>query len=120
MKVEMEIDSVSAISVCPSEVFEENLSHWELKLVTLKLITDTGGEVPVPCQAGVIVQYHNRNKCLPLLGVGMCPKSQPMLLGSNWLAELKLDWSAIFIHAKLTQSSEFKSNLHETKCVTQA
>ncbi|XP_054275129.1 uncharacterized protein K02A2.6-like [Macrosteles quadrilineatus] len=114
--VEMEIDSGSAVSVCPSDVFNEHFSHIELKPVSMKLRTYTGGDVPVLGQAEVRVLYKNQNLVLPLLIVEVCRKDQPILLGRNWLAKLKLDWHAVFSRSYDTTGTKSKSTVNVTTC----
>ncbi|XP_054289364.1 uncharacterized protein K02A2.6-like [Macrosteles quadrilineatus] len=114
--VEMEIDSGSAVSVCPSDVFNEHFSHIELKPVSMKLRTYTGGDVPVLGQAEVRVLYKNQNLVLPLLIVEVCRKDQPILLGRNWLAKLKLDWHAVFSRLYDTTGTKSKSTVNVTTC----
>ncbi|XP_054259428.1 uncharacterized protein K02A2.6-like [Macrosteles quadrilineatus] len=74
------------------------------------------GDVPVLGQAEVRVLYKNQNLVLPLLIVEVCRKDQPILLGRNWLAKLKLDWHAVFSRSYDTTGTKSKSTVNVTTC----
>lgn len=94
--VEMELDTGAAVAISPIQQFKELFSEVEISPSSVKLITYAGNEVPVAGQVVVKVAYRNQTAMLPIKLVDIGRNQQPMLLGRNWLAKLKLDWQTVF------------------------
>ncbi|XP_054281209.1 uncharacterized protein K02A2.6-like [Macrosteles quadrilineatus] len=94
--LEMILDTGSALTICPSEIFYEKFSNLKLRPANVKLTTYSGHDVPVLGQVNVNVKYNNQQASLPLTVVSLESKSQPILLGRNWLGQLRLDWQNVF------------------------
>ncbi|XP_054259367.1 uncharacterized protein K02A2.6-like [Macrosteles quadrilineatus] len=94
--LEMILDTGSALTICPSEIFYEKISNLKLRPANVKLTTYSGHDVPVLGQVNVNVKYNNQQASLPLTVVSLESKSQPILLGRNWLGQLRLDWQNVF------------------------
>ncbi|XP_054282540.1 uncharacterized protein K02A2.6-like [Macrosteles quadrilineatus] len=92
----MILDTGSALTICPSEIFYEKFSNLKLRPANVKLTTYSGHDVPVLGQVNVDVKYNNQQASLPLTVVSLESKSQPILLGRNWLGQLRLDWQNVF------------------------
>jgi hypothetical protein len=114
--ISMEVDTGSAISICPEEIFNEKFSNVQIQPSNIKLKTYAGNEVPVLGQATVDVQYGNQCVELPLVIVKLDGKNQPMLLGRNWLEKVRLDWHSI-IDSKARTSNKATISYHENSKV---
>lgn len=93
--VHMEVDTGSAVTLSPVEIFEKLMPKLKVSPSSVKLVTYAGNEVPVVGQVDVNVIYGEQKACLPIVLVDIAKKQQPMLLGRNWLSQIKLDWQAI-------------------------
>ena len=65
----------------------------KLRSFAQTLTTYSGEKLGVLGQADVKVDYDGQHATLPIVVVKM--SNQPPLLGRNWLAEIRLDWSSI-------------------------
>ena len=91
----MEVDTGAAVTVISEATFNQvggvsSLSQLHPSMV--KLRTYTGEEIPVVGELSVKVQCQGQVEQLPLVVVA---GDGPSLLGRDWLAKLKLDWSTI-------------------------
>ena len=97
----MEVDTGAAVTVISEATLNQVCgarSHSRLQPSTVKLRTYTGEEIPVVGGLTVKVQCREQVEQLPLVVVA---GDGPSLLGRDWLAKLKLDWSTIFsMHAQ--------------------
>lgn len=107
----MELDTGSALTICPYELYLKYFSHVKLNAANIKLLTYSGNEVRVTGQALVKVTYNKECYHLSLVVVEIERPNQPMLLGRDWLKFIRLDWKSIFVNSV---SSIPKSNV-ETK-----
>ena len=95
----MELDTGSAVSILPYDMFLERFRDKKLEKTTTVLKTYTGELiVPVGCLT-MQVEYLDQSCLLPLHVV---QTKGPVLMGRNWLHKLRLDWKTI----KLLKSSD--------------
>ncbi|XP_054274530.1 uncharacterized protein K02A2.6-like isoform X2 [Macrosteles quadrilineatus] len=105
--VTMELDTGSALTVCPFESYRKYFSHLALKPCYVKLLTYSGNEVSVLGQILVRVKAANQiYQNLPLVIVELGQTGQPMLLGRNWLEHVTLDWKSTFSQDKTVNRSD--------------
>ena len=99
-KVSMDIDTGAAVSVIPVNLYKRYLSHYALMDSKVKLRTYGGEEIVVlgVINVPVATSMKESYKLLPLVVVqnNSGRNDLPPLLGRNWLAQLKLNWSQIF------------------------
>ena len=91
----MEVDTGAAVTVISEATFNRVggvSSLPQLHPSMVKLRTYTGEEIPVVGELSVKVQCQGQVEQLPLVVVA---GDGPSLLGRDWLAKLKLDWSTI-------------------------
>ncbi|XP_028418795.1 uncharacterized protein K02A2.6-like [Dendronephthya gigantea] len=101
--IEMELDTGSSVSLIPEKLFESKFKEsMPLKRSSVTLRTFTGERVPVLGEAEVQVGYESQRMKLPLLVV---KGEGPPLLGRNWLAKLRLNWSVIHYTTKVKTPS---------------
>ncbi|MEW8341158.1 MAG: reverse transcriptase family protein [Candidatus Thiodiazotropha taylori] len=107
--VSMEIDTGSEVSIVSKNLYENKLADYPLKQTDLKLKSYSGQKIEIVGQCQVPVKYGTaEQKILPLIIV---KGNGPSLLGRNWLQELQLNWTEIFLLKTDTLSSlksEFK------------
>ena len=92
----MEVDTGTAVMVISEATYNQVCgasSCSQLQPSTPKLRTYTGEEIPVVGGTTVKVQCQEQVEHLPL---GVVAGDGPSLLGRDWLAKIKLDWSSIF------------------------
>ncbi|CAB4007397.1 Uncharacterized protein K02A2.6, partial [Paramuricea clavata] len=95
----MELDTGSAVSILPYDMFLERFRDKKLEKTTTVLKTYTGELiVPVGCLT-MQVEYLDQSCLLPLHVV---QTKGPVLMGRDWLHKLRLDWKTI----KLLKSSD--------------
>ena len=95
----MELDTGSAVSILPYDMFLERFRDKKLEKTTTVLKTYTGELiVPVGCLT-MQVEYLDQSCLLPLHVV---QNKGPVLMGRDWLHKLRLDWKTI----KLLKSSD--------------
>ena len=90
----MEVDTGTAVMVISEATYNQVCgasSCSQLQPSTLKLRTYTGEEIPVVGGTTVKVQCQEQVEQLPLVVV---TGDGPSLLGRDWLAKIKLDWSS--------------------------
>lgn len=90
--VSMHIDTGAAVSIINEEVYAQLPRQRGLGPCTLELKTYGGTPLETRGQATVVVEYEGQKTSLPVIVV---PGTQPCLLGRDWLAELKLNWSQV-------------------------
>jgi hypothetical protein len=91
----MELDTGASTTVIGENVFRKLSKTGKLELCrsTKKLRTYTGDVIPVVGQCEVVVRYNDVSKLLSAIVV---KGDGPCLLGRDWLAHFKLNWSQIF------------------------
>ncbi|CAB4010092.1 Retrovirus-related Pol poly from transposon [Paramuricea clavata] len=88
----MELDTGSAVSILPYDMFLERFRDKELEKTTTVLKTYTGELiVPVGCLT-VQVEYIDQSCLLPFHVV---QTKGPVLMGRDWLHKLRLNWKTI-------------------------
>ena len=104
----MELDTGSAVSILPYDIFLAKFRDKKLEKTSTVLRTYTGEQiVPVGCLT-VQVEHLDQSCVLPLHVVHT---KGPVLMGRNWLHKLRLDWKTI----KLLKTSDSD---HENPCIT--
>ena len=90
----MELDTGSAVSILPYDIFLAKFRDKKLEKTSTVLRTYTGEQiVPVGCLT-VQVEHLDQSCVLPLHVVHT---KGPVLMGRNWLHKLRLDWKTIKI-----------------------
>lgn len=85
--LEMELDTGSAVSILPYEVFQKRFPVKKLEETSVVLKNYTGEQIsPVGCLS-VQVQYQDQASLLPLYVVRT---KDPVLMGRDWLHKLRL------------------------------
>ena len=92
IKVCMEVDTGAAVSLMTQEVKGKLFPEATLQQSTTQLRTYTGEPIEVVGELPVTATYGNQSNNLTLYIV---PGKRPMLLGREWLQNIKLDWKAI-------------------------
>lgn len=95
-ELEMEIDTGASVSVISEATYRRlwDANHAPpIRNSTGTLRTYTGEDIKVVGAVQVELQHQGERKELPLIVVH---GDGPSLLGRDWLAHLKLDWSTIF------------------------
>ena len=104
----MELDTGSAVSILPYDIFLAKFRDKKLEKTSTVLRTYNGEQiVPVGCLT-VQVEHLDQSCVLPLHVVHT---KGPVLMGRNWLHKLRLDWKTI----KLLKTSDSD---HENPCIT--
>ena len=92
--VEMEVDTGASVSVVPTQMYNEVLSHVQLKKSTAQLQSYSGERLKVKGEAVVPIKYGKQQSMERLIVVDVSDK--PAVLGRDWLSNLKLDWASLF------------------------
>ena len=88
----MELDTGSAVSILPYDIFLAKFRDKKLEKTSTVLRTYTGEQiVPVGCLT-VQVEHLDQSCVLPLHVVHT---KSPVLMGRNWLHKFRLDWKTI-------------------------
>ena len=85
-KIQMELDTASAVSVMPMDMFQKYLCDVELKPTNTILKTYTGESVQP------VGKLQKQKKILQLF---VAKEGKNALLGQSWLKNLKLNWVEI-------------------------
>ena len=88
----MELDTRSAISMIPVDVYQSKFANCQLQPSNKVLCSFTGESVPCKGMFKVNVQYNSHNVDLVLYVVR---DSRHILFGRGWLEATRLDWSEI-------------------------
>ena len=90
----MELDTGSAVSILPHDIFVERFRDKKLEKTSTVLKTYTGEQiVPLGCLSVQPFCEHLDQSCiLPLYVV---QTKGPVLMGRDWLHKLRLDWKTI-------------------------
>ena len=88
----MELDTGSAISMIPVDVYQSKFANCQLQPSNKVLRSFTGESVSCKGMLKVNVQYNSHDVDLVLYVV---PDSRHILFGRDWLEAIKLDWSEI-------------------------
>ena len=88
----MELDTGSAISIIPVDVYQSKFANCQLQPSNKVLRSFTSKSVPCKDMFKVNVQYNSHNVDLVLYVV---PDSRHVLFGRDWLEAIKLDWTEI-------------------------
>ncbi|XP_058880316.1 uncharacterized protein K02A2.6-like [Acipenser ruthenus] len=91
--VDMQLDTGAAVSIVSETLYRKTLSHLPLGKTNMRLITYSGGKIPLLGQVRVPVKYEDQSATLPLVIV---KGDRPALLGRNWLRKICLNWASIF------------------------
>lgn len=92
MRMKMELDTGSAISVMAEEEFRRKFRDLKLKTADITLRTYSGEHIKPVGYMDVEVEYGGTKQTLPLYIV---EKGGPALLGRDWLRKIQLDWRLI-------------------------
>lgn len=92
VKLNMELDTGSAVSVISRSDFEKTFRKIQLKETDVALRTYSGEEIKPLGYADVKVEYEDEIHNLPLYVV---PKGGRALFGRDWLRTIKLNWKEI-------------------------
>ncbi len=92
--VEMEVDTGASVSVAPTQIYSEVLSHVQLKKSTAQLQSYSGELLKVKGEAVVPIKYEMQQSMERLIVVDVSDK--PAVLGRDWLSNLKLDLASLF------------------------
>ena len=104
IQLPMEIDTGASVSVISEKTFQQNWTEKELKASSVLLQTYTGHRLEVKGCIEVNVKYQSQENQLPLLVIA---GEGPSLLGHNWVAYIKLDWSSLHKTFKVKVSSSW-------------
>ena len=91
----MELDTGSAISMIPVDVYQSKFANCQLQPSNKVLRSFTGESVPCKGMFKVNVQYNSHNVALVTLVLYVVPDSRHTLFGRDWLEAIKLDWTEI-------------------------
>ena len=100
VKLKMELDTGSALTVISVHDYKRLFSHLPLKRTKLLLKTYTGQKVRPKGKIKVSVTYRDKTQQLNLY---VLKNGGPPLLGREWLRKIQLDWStikALFVSAR--------------------
>ena len=100
-KIRMELDTGSAVSVMPLDMFQKYLCDVELKPTNTILKTYTRESVKPMGQAQIHVKLQKQKK----IQLFVVQEGKNALLGRSWLKNLKLNWveiKALKLKMKLT------------------
>lgn len=92
MRMKMELDTGSAISVMAEKEFRRKFRDLKLKTADITLRTYSGEHIKPVGYMDVEVEYSGTKQTLPLYIV---EKEGPALLGRDWLRKIQLDWKLI-------------------------
>ncbi|XP_014834021.1 PREDICTED: uncharacterized protein K02A2.6-like [Poecilia mexicana] len=106
VKLKMELDTGSALSVISETDYDRLFSHLPLKKTSVMLKTYTGEKVSPKGKLKVNVVYGDQTHKLELY---VLKTTGPALLGREWLRRIQLDWNAI---KALNISTDLKSSIH--------
>lgn len=94
----MTVDTGAVVSCIPDRLYFQKFQHSlpKLKESELNLKTYTGEDIKVLGEFEARVRTsEGETKLLPLVVVKSMTPNQPILLGRNWLTQIKLDWTKI-------------------------
>ena len=91
--VTMEVDTGSAVSIISETEYNNLFKNLPIKPTNLQLRTCSGEQLSSLGELQVSVKYQTQEAQLPLI---VAKGDKPVLLGRNWLENLRLDWSNIF------------------------
>ena len=90
----LEVDTGSARTIIPVQVYNEQFSHIQLKECTDKLQTYSGDKLAVLGMFEAPVSYNGQCATLPIVVANVV--NQPPILGRNWMDTIRLDWQSLF------------------------
>ena len=90
----MDVDTGASMTVIPTHIFSQFLTHVKLHTSKVKLQTYSGEALTVKGEAFVPIRYGNQTAREKMVVVEV--KNKPAVLGRNWLAHLRLDWQNLF------------------------
>ena len=94
MQEQFQVDTGAAVSVMNYQDYKHKLeTNTKLEKTNIIISTYTGEQAKVYGEVVLQVTYNNETHSLPLVIIG---GEGPPLLGRNWLANMKLDWHALF------------------------
>ena len=83
------------MSIVSESIYENKLADYPLKQTDIKQKSYSGQKIEIVGQCQVPVKYGTaEQKRLPLIVV---KGNEPSLLGRNWVEELQLNWTEIFL-----------------------
>ena len=82
----------------PKTLYDQEFNQWPLRDTKIKLKGYNGVEIPVYGEVYLPVTYDQQEMILPLIVVN---GDGPPLLGRNWLKQLKLNWSSVFLVSEI-------------------
>ena len=90
----MDVDTGASMTVIPTHIFSQFLTHVKLHTSKVKLQTYSGEALTVKGEAFVPIRYGNQTAREKMVVVEV--KNKPAVLGRNWLVHLRLDWQNLF------------------------
>lgn len=93
--VRMQIDTGASVSIVPEALYKKYWPSLPLEPSPLKLKTYGGTPLTVAGKLSVLVEHNGQREHLPLIVVKTRDNSNTALLGRDWLAALKLDWTSV-------------------------
>ena len=91
--LKMELDTGSAVSIIPHDLYMEKFNKKPLKKTELMLKTYTGENITPVGVLKANVEYNNQQPLL--LDLYVVKSKGPVLMGRDWLYKIRLDWYAI-------------------------
>ena len=92
--LEMEVDTGALVSFVPTQMYNEVLSHVQLKKGTAQLQSHSGERLKVKGKAVVPIKHGMQQSMERLIVVDVSDK--PAILGRDWLSNPKLDRVSLF------------------------
>ena len=90
--LDMELDTGSAVSIIPYELYQKRFSDKNLEKATILLKTYTGERIAPVGVLKMNVEYKQQKFLLDLYVV---KTKGPVLMGRDWLNRIRLDWTTI-------------------------
>ena len=90
----LQVDSGSAYTIIPEDIFHEKLQGIELSKTDLNLETYGKEKLPLLGEAQVTVAYEGQQKQLSIVVASVANK--PPIFGKDWLSEIRLNWEQMF------------------------
>ena len=94
-ELEMVMDTGATVTIVPMDIYQSCLSHVRLHKSGVKLQSYCGQQLSVRGEAVVPVKYQGQETWETLVVVNV--KDKLTVLGRNWLNNIRLDWSSLFM-----------------------
>ncbi len=94
-EIQFLVDTGASVSIIPEKMYKEKFPWISLHCSKVKLKGYTGNQIPV---LGVLnVEVECVGKCVKDLPLIETKGGNIALLGRNWMQEMKLNWTSIFM-----------------------